>query len=155
VPFPHTPHPEPGSTWAPDAPGTEGNPKYSVPPYIIDRATTFHDGKEPYLKLGRIAVLKEFRGSGIAKILANAAMTWARENPTYFNPSITTMGLDKMGVSRLDELPVWKGLMCVHAQVQVVKTWEKWGFEVDEGMGKWDEEGIMHVGMFTRLPIKT
>jgi predicted GNAT family N-acyltransferase len=41
----------------------------------------------------------------------------------------------------------------VHAQEQVVGTWKRWGFEVDEGMGRWDEEGIMHVGMFTRLPI--
>jgi GNAT superfamily N-acetyltransferase len=150
VPFPHSPHPEPGSTWAPPLPSSETP---STPPYITDRATSLHDGREPYLKLGRLAVLKEFRGSGIAKILTNAAMTWARENPTYFNPSITEMGMDKIGVSRLEELPVWKGLICVHAQEQVVGTWKRWGFEVDEGMGRWDEEGIMHVGMFTRLPI--
>jgi predicted GNAT family N-acyltransferase len=150
VPFPHTPHPEPGSAWAPSSPSTGT----STPPYIIDRATTLHDGREPYIKLGRLAVLKEFRGSGLAKLLTNAAMTWARENPTYFNPSIAEMGMDKMGASSLEELPVWKGLVCVHAQEQVRQTWERWGFEIDEGMGRWDEEGIMHVGMFCRLPVE-
>lgn len=105
------------------------------------------------MKLGRIAVLKEFRGSGIAKLLANAPLVWAMQNPTFFNPSITSMGMEKMGASSLDEIPVWKGLICVHAQEHVVKAWEKWGFQLDEGMGTWVEEGITHVGMFRRLNI--
>jgi predicted GNAT family N-acyltransferase len=154
VPFPHTPHPEPGSIYTADALETGPSQESSdPPPYIIDRVTTFHDGKEPYIKLGRIAVLKEFRGLGIAKLLANAPLVWAMQNPTFFNPSITSMGMEKMGASSLDEIPVWKGLMCVHAQEQVAKTWAKWGFELDEGMGTWVEEGINHVGMFRRLNI--
>lgn len=154
VPFPHTPHPEPGSIYTADALETGPSLEFSdPPPYIIDRATTFHDGKEPYIKLGRIAVLKEFRGLGIAKLLANAPLVWATQNPTFFNPSITSMGMEKMGASSLDEIPVWKGLMCVHSQEQVAKAWAKWGFELDEGMGTWVEEGINHVGMFRRLNI--
>jgi predicted GNAT family N-acyltransferase len=154
VPFPHPPHPEPGSSYAADALETGPNAGSSEPPaYIIDRPTTYHDGKEPYIKLGRIAVLKEFRGAGISKILANAAMTWAQQNPTYFNPSIESMGMDNMGASSTDEIPVWKGLMCVHAQEQVAKAWAKWGFQLDEGMGTWIEEGINHVGMFQRFDI--
>lgn len=152
VPFPHPPHPEPGSSYAADALETSSSP--SSPSFITDRATTFHDGKEPYIKLGRLALLKEFRGSGIAKMLVSAAMTWAQQNPTHFNPSITERGMDKVAAETSGELPVWKGLMCVHAQEQVAKAWAKWGFKLDEGMGTWDEEGIKHVGMFMRLNLE-
>ena len=149
VPFPHAPHPEPGSKFIFDPEEESALP----PPYITDRPTTFHDGKEPYLKLGRIAVVKEFRGAGIAQMLANAALCWAQENPTFFNPSVTALGMEHLGAKSLEDIPVWKGLVCVHAQESVEKIWAKWGFELDEEMGAWDEEGIKHVGMFRRLPI--
>lgn len=148
VPFPHPPHPIPGSVYAADALETGAS---DPPAYIVDRATTFHDGKEAYIKLGRLAVIKEFRGKGLAKLIVGAAMNWAKDNPKFFNPSMLDMGMDKFAA--LGEVPVWKGLVCIHAQVQVQKTWKKWGFEVDEGMGEWDEEGIQHVGMFHRLEI--
>jgi GNAT superfamily N-acetyltransferase len=99
-------------------------------------------------------VVKEFRGAGVAKILASAAITWAQQNPTYFNPSVTEMGMEKLGATRTEQIPVWKGLTCVHAQEQVEETWTKWGFKKDEAMGTWDEEGIMHLGMFRRLNIE-
>ena len=98
-------------------------------------------------------MIKEFRGSGMAKVLVNAAMTWARENPTFFNPSVAEVGMENLGAESIEDVPVWKGLICVHAQEQVEKTWAKWGYKVDQGMGKWDEEGIMHVGMFQRLEL--
>ncbi|KAA8572264.1 hypothetical protein MFRU_003g05120 [Monilinia fructicola] len=152
VPFPHPPHPEPGSSYHADAletaPNAEGT---NPPPYIVDRATTYHDGVEPYIKLGRLAVVKEFRGAGISKLLAGAAMGWAQQHPSYFNPSIATMGMQNVGASSTEEIPVWKGLMCVHAQEQVAPIWIKWGFKIDEKMGTWDEEGIKHVGMFQRV----
>lgn len=153
VPFPHPPHPEPGGSYAADALETAPNPSAEVE-YIVDRATTYHDGKEAYVKLGRLAVIKEFRGAGISKLLVSAAMTWAQQNPAYFTPSIKTMGMEKMGALLLDEIPLWKGLICVHAQEYLVKAWEKWGFKVDEEMGTWKEEGIKHVGMFQRLNIE-
>jgi len=153
VPFPHPPHPEPGSSYAADALETDPN-RENPPPYIDDRATTYHDGKEPYIKLGRIAVLKEFRGAGIARLLVSAAMTWIQQNFTYFNPSIKGVGMDSMNASNIGEIPVWKGLICVHAQTEVAKTWAKWGFKLDEGMGTWMEEGIPHVGMFQRLNLE-
>jgi len=149
VPFPHFPHPEPGSKFVFSPEVMAAGP----PSYIVDRKTTFHDGVEPYLKLGRLAVIKEFRGSGMAKVLVNAAMTWARENPTFFNPSVAEVGMENLGAESIEDVPVWKGLICVHAQEQVEKTWAKWGYKVDQGMGKWDEEGIMHVGMFQRLEL--
>jgi len=161
VPFPHPPHPEPGSKYTADAletspstsPSTSTSNPPDPPPYIHDRPTTFHDGREPYIKLGRLALLKEFRGSGIAKMLVSGALTWLLENPTYFNPSISAMGMDKIAAEVTGEVPVWKGLVCVHAQEQVERVWAKWGFERDEGMGRWDEEGIGHVGMFRRLEL--
>jgi len=61
--------------------------------------------------------------------------------------------MDNLGASSTGEIPVWKGLMCVHAQAQVAKAWAKWGFQLDEGMGTWIEEGVNHVGMFQRLDI--
>ncbi|PBP15341.1 acetyltransferase [Diplocarpon rosae] len=124
-------------------------------PYIVDRATTYHDGREPYIKLGRLAVLQEFRGSGIAKMLVNSALLWAQQNATLFNPSILVIGMEKMKTEVGGEVPVWRGLVCVHAQKQVEKTWAKWGFKLDEEMGTWQEEGIEHVGMFTRLELQT
>lgn len=155
VPFPHPAHPEPGSSYAADAletgpDVTSSNP----PPFIIDRPTSFHDGKEPYIKLGRLAVLKDFRGSGIAKLLVNAPLVWLKQNPTHFNPSVEKFGMDKLGASTTEEIPVWKGLVCVHAQDKVEPMWAKWGFQLDEGMGTWIEEGIKHVGMFRRLDLE-
>lgn len=149
VPFPHAPHPEPGSTFIFDPNEEDSGP----PSYITDRATTYHDGQEPYVKLGRIAVVKGFRGAGIAKLLANAALDWAKKNPAFFNPSVEKMGMEQLGAKTVEEVPVWRGLVCVHAQEQVEKAWAKWGFMIDEGMGFWWEEGIRHVGMFQRLDI--
>lgn len=121
--------------------------------YIVDRPTSFHDGREPYVKLGRLAVSREFRGHRLAGLLVNTALAWIRANPAYFNPSIKELGLENMGATSERDVPKWNGLVCVHAQKQVVPAWSKWGFQVDEGMGSWDEEGIPHVGMFQRLAI--
>ncbi|PBP27533.1 acetyltransferase [Diplocarpon rosae] len=63
--------------------------------------------------------------------------------------------MEKMKTEIGGDLGVWKGLVCVHAQKQVEKTWAKWGFKLDEEMGTWQEEGLEHVGMFTRLELQT
>ncbi|TVY80539.1 hypothetical protein LSUE1_G008110 [Lachnellula suecica] len=144
VPFPHAPHPEPGSSYTFDADEIESS---EPPHFIIDRPTTYHDGREPYIKLGRLAVAKEYRGAGIAKLLAHTAMAWAQQNSIFFNAS------SKVIDSNTGKFPVWKGLMCVHAQEQVSKAWEKWGFKLDEEMGSWEEEGIKHLGMFKRFDV--
>jgi predicted GNAT family N-acyltransferase len=61
--------------------------------------------------------------------------------------------LENIGATNERDVPKWNGLICVHSQEKVQGAWAKWGFEVDEGMGKWEEEGIAHVGMFLRLDI--
>lgn len=153
VPFPHDPHPLPGSSWDIDPEG-EGCWIESKPiPYIIDRATTFHDGKEPYIKLGRWAVRKEFRGRGIANILVRTALDWAKQNPEYFNPSSKAVKEEHLGQLEDAYRTTWNGLVGVHAQEYLEKAWAKLGFITDEGMGKWTEAGIPHLGMFQRLDL--
>lgn len=44
--------------------------------------------------------------------------------------------------------------MLVHAQVQGEKMYERFGFVTDEKMGRWDEEGIEHVGMWKRIDLE-
>ena len=159
VPFPHDPHPEVGGKyWDGVLEGEARQPQQATTtagqkPYITDRPTTFHDGKEPYVKLGRLAVVKEFRGHRIAGLLVNTVLSWLKQHPTYFNPSIKEMGLENLGVTSEKDIPKWNGLVCVHAQEAVAGAWAKWGFQPDEGMGKWEEEGIPHVGMFQRLAV--
>lgn len=126
----------------------------STLPYGADAPTTYHDGKEPYVKLGRVAVVAEFRGHRIASQLWRAAKQWLEHNPAFFNPSVTELGMDQLKIGAIGDIPKWNGLVCCHAQERVANVYEKWGFKVDEGMGKWYEEGIPHVGMFQRLHIK-
>lgn len=123
-------------------------------PFGRDRRTDFHNGKEAYVKLGRVAVLHEFRGHHIAAQLWHAAKTWLQEHPTYFNPSVTELGMDIMQINQARDIPKWDGLVCVHAREDVTNTYERWGFKVDKRMGRFYEEGVPHVGMFQRLKIK-
>lgn len=77
---------------------------------MVDRATTYHDGKEPYIKLGRLAVMKEFRGAGISGRLVNGAVLWLKNNPTYFDRFISQAGVSGVFEPRLsEEDSVWKG----------------------------------------------
>ncbi|RYP55771.1 hypothetical protein DL771_012362 [Monosporascus sp. 5C6A] len=126
----------------------------SALPFGTDRATTYHDGREPYVKVGRMAVIPEFRGHKIASQIWRAARKWLEEHPAYFNPSVTELGMDQLKAGASSEIPKWNGLVICHAQESVTKVYEQWGFKLDEGMGKWYEEGIPHVGMAVRLKIK-
>jgi len=154
VPFPHEPHPEPGSSWDVDESAEPKILQSSTPPHIVDRATDFHDGKEPYVKLGRIAVLKEFRGHGTASLLVNSALGWIQQNPTYFDRTLNDVSPSNVGEVKVEDIPPWNGLVIIHAQKSVVKAWERWGFQVDEKMGTWTEGGVPHVGMFRRLNVE-
>lgn len=171
VPFPHPSHPRDGAVYADNKlvcapPGDEAEnndqgaeeedqPDGSPPSFgKRDRCTSLHDGVEPYVKLGRLCVIKEFRGARIAGMLAREALDWICRHSDYFNPSVAALGLETLGVdANGGSIPKWNGLVCVHAQVQVVPTWQRLGFIIDEKMGKWIEEGIPHVGMFQRLQI--
>ncbi|KAI1343912.1 acyl-CoA N-acyltransferase [Xylariaceae sp. FL0016] len=177
VPFPHPPHPQPGGRYydnilqtsptaeiadgageAPVAPPqTESDVRRQSEalPYGHDRPTSLHDGREPYVKIGRLAVIPEFRGHRISIQMWSAARKWLEDHPAYFNPSVAELGLDQLKVDTANDIPKWNGLVCAHAQKDVIKIYERWGFQVDEGMGTWYEEDIEHVGMWIRLPIKS
>ncbi|KAH7309308.1 acyl-CoA N-acyltransferase [Rhexocercosporidium sp. MPI-PUGE-AT-0058] len=143
VPSPHYPHPSQGARYeAPgdDVPAVSARELFSAPlrGYIIDRATDLHDGVEPYVKLGRLCVVKEFRGRGYAVWLVQGMLQWLVANPDFVCAG--------NGAGRK-----WKGLVGIHANADAVGTWRKCGFVVDEGMGTWFEGGMKHVGMFLRL----
>lgn len=150
VPYPHYPHPPPGARF--EAPGkevplTDADTRFSspLPKHARDRTTDLHDGIEPYVKLGRLCVVKELRGKRYADMLIQAALNWARANHQFSASSL-----------KLDEnpgVPQWKGLVCIHAHKKAVGAWRRNGFAVDEGMGSWFEGGMEHVGMFCRLDV--
>lgn len=183
VPFPHPPHPRDGGRYVDNvlqqqqqeedhqggkkkeqqqqgAPEEGRRPSLSLSssggavPYGPDRATTYHDGREPYVKIGRMAVVSEFRGHRIAGQLWRAARGWLEAHPAAFDPSVAELGMDQLRAAAAGEIPQWRGLVVCHAQADVVGVYERWGFRVDEGMGRWYEEGIPHVGMALRLDVK-
>ncbi|KAI9797338.1 MAG: hypothetical protein M1833_005517 [Piccolia ochrophora] len=141
VPPPHPPHPTPGSQ------------------HKIDNAEDGHTeiwyaGKEPYVKLGRLATLKPYRGLGLGRLLVNAALEWAGQNSEVILPPLSPTSREQ---AKADGAPIaegkWKGLVLVHAQKDVEAMWKKYGFAKDESMGTWIEEGIEHVGMWKRIPV--
>lgn len=168
VPFPHAPHPVKGGRYLADelVNHDELDEETQKALKIVqnggkDRKTSLHDGEEVYMKLGRLAVLKEFRGRGIAGQLIRRAMEWMKANPRYFSPSVKERGFEALGIdperaaggdTRMI-LPKWHGLFCVHAQVSAMNVWQRAGFTVDEEMGRWWEEGIEHVGMWQRVKV--
>ncbi|OKL61174.1 hypothetical protein UA08_03249 [Talaromyces atroroseus] len=107
---------------------------------------------EPYVKITRVAILKEFRGYGLARLLMRVVEEWAQDNKASIDGMYMTTLEDDAGnvEGRKEE---WKGLIGLHAQAQVEKMYASLGYETDVSMGTWDEEGIEHVGMFKRVDI--
>lgn len=128
VPPPHPPHPNGGY------------------------GTDVHDAKEAYAKLGRLAVVKEFRKAGISSLLIKTALNFAKNHPYNIMPyrDATQAVRDEEAGQRVGD---FKGLVLVHSQTGVQKVWRKYGFETDQSMGHWDEEGIDHVGMWKRVDV--
>lgn len=149
VPFPHAPHPQPGGRYLDNKLQNEEVNKLtpdqekritSALPYGKDPPTSLHNGQEPYIKVGRLAIIKEFRGLKMAHQLWANARDWLVKNPHYYDPSVQRYGLKALDATDEDsklDIPKWRGLVCVHAQKTAVSLWEKWGFEVDEKMGEW------------------
>lgn len=106
------------------------------------------ESQEAYIKLGRLAVIKEFRKAGISKLLIETALAFAREHPYEVGPQMDLSEALHKGIAMN-----FKGLVLVHSQVGVQKVWKRFGFELDESMGTWDEEGIEHVAMWKRVDV--
>lgn len=145
VPPPHPPHPAPGSSHAID--NNKGVPAPTSAPAHA----------EPYVKLGRLATLKDFRKLGLGRLLVDTALAWAAAHgeeivaPTSAaRREAARVGEGEDGVDGGE----WRGLVLVHAQRQTERWYARFGFERDVGMGVWDEEGIEHVGMWKRVVVK-
>ena len=98
------------------------------------------DLKEPFAGIGRVATMKEFRGRGYGRVLVQEALRWAGVNGGDVGRGVR----DGEG---------WNGLFLIHAQVVVEGWYRGLGWRADEGMGRWDEVGIMHVGMWKRVEV--
>ncbi|KAE8151729.1 acyl-CoA N-acyltransferase [Aspergillus avenaceus] len=123
-----------------------------VPPPHAPHETLTHAGlpaydvlHEPYVKITRVAVLPEYRGLGLGKYLMGVVLRWVGDRGNWG----AIRGEWERVVS--DGFRGFRGLVLVHAQMSVVGLYEGLGFEVDEGMGRWHEEGIEHVGMWKRV----
>lgn len=117
-------------------------------------ATEMWDGAEPFVKLGRMATLKEYRGLGLGRLLVGEALEWLRGNADQVTGE---MGVGEEGEDEDEvgkERGAWKGLVLVHAQKEVERFWAGVGFVRDVGMGVWWEEGIEHVGMWRRVDLR-
>ncbi|KAH8699184.1 acyl-CoA N-acyltransferase, partial [Talaromyces proteolyticus] len=104
---------------------------------------------EPYVKVTRVAVVREFRGYGISRKLMEVLEDWARRNRERVEEMMEYVLREDGGVGGRR----WNGLIGLHAQVQVEKMYARLGYETDMAMGRWDEEGIEHVGMFKRVSL--
>ncbi|KAL2374761.1 acetyltransferase [Blastomyces gilchristii SLH14081] len=91
-----------------------------------------------YVALSRVALLRQYRGAGLARVLVEAALNWASEHHKALQES--------------EDKP-WIGDVLVHAQVTVEKMYARLGFVTDETMGTWVEEGMDHVGMWKTVEI--
>ena len=110
------------------------------------------DGQEPYIKLGRLATLKEYRKTGLGHLLANTAIEWATQTASEINEQ-KEVAVAKQEESAERNLK-WKGLILVHAQKNITERfWSSMGFVRDEGMSEWWEDGILHVGMWRRVQV--
>lgn len=120
---------------------------------------------EPYVKLGRLAVLTPYRKLSLGKLLINSVLDFAVQQPDaiYIPPSPTTRELAALQGPNAARPLSWQGLVMIHAQVQLKHMWEKHGFreelhnESDDveipAEPHWIEEGIEHVAMWKRLKI--
>jgi predicted GNAT family N-acyltransferase len=106
-----------------------------VPPPHGPHPNGYQDAEEEtYVKLGRVATMPNHRGKGLSRKLTNEAFSW-------------------LSTHSEEVADGWKGLVLCHAQIDVEKMYGKLGFVSDAKLGKWDEEGIEHVGMWKRVQI--
>jgi len=171
VPPPHeAPHPDMSAKTEPSGGGRlvgrdgdgEGKPtgKHEDEPRARAEIPTptapLRDSQESYIKLTRLAVLKPYRRLGLARLLISSALEWAGKHPEQVMPVAdpTAREARKMATGQAERDERWVGLVLVHAQVGVERMWVGHGFVRDEGMGVWVEDGVEHVGMWRRVPVK-
>jgi predicted GNAT family N-acyltransferase len=100
-----------------------------------------HNKDLPYIKITRVAVLKEYRGKGLARVLVDTVLEWAAQHAEELSSAISNEG------------ERWDGLVLVHSQVAVESVYTKLGFVTDPSMGTWVEEGIDHIALWKRIEV--
>jgi predicted GNAT family N-acyltransferase len=136
-------------------PQSEGQPNL-VPSSaeLAPHPTILLTPNEPYVRLGRLATLPAFRGHGLSKLLIGSALEYLRHHQPEFSPIIDLPEINAAIQDKTSVPEMWRGLVVVHAQKDNTEgLWRKFGFEIDEEMGEWEEEGMMHVGMWCRLEV--
>lgn len=104
-----------------------------VPPPHGPHPNGFNDlHEEHYVKLGRVATMPNHRRKGLSRLLTEEAFRW-------------------LAAHKSEVAADYNGLVLCHAQVVVEKMYERLGFTTDEKLGRWDEEGIEHLGMWKRV----
>ncbi|OQE40806.1 hypothetical protein PENCOP_c005G02937 [Penicillium coprophilum] len=115
---------------------------------VAQGAREYDWAHEPCIKLTRVAIMPSFRGLGLGRRLVETALEWAAMHAADIDEAVAhTAARVKSSVTPIP----WQGLVLVHAQVDVEGMYAALGFETDQSLGRWDEEGIEHVGMFRRV----
>ena len=177
VPPPHAPHPKPGSVdgvggaWPASSSHASSAMDHARNGHMArDRVTSLHDGRESYVKLGRLATLKEYRGLGLGRRMVTATLDWASRNAEAIRAAgrgadwesgrARKGSVEGEGVAREREREMgkgeeeeWRGLVLVHAQKGVEHFYRLLGFEKDEELGEWVEEGMDHLAMWKRVDL--
>ncbi|PSN74952.1 hypothetical protein BS50DRAFT_27956 [Corynespora cassiicola Philippines] len=146
--------------------GTDKHPDADPPPSkAVDKHVKKQHPTEPYIKLGRLAVLAPYRRLGLSKLLINAALDWASKHAEVIYSPLepVTMELANHLGKSAQKAVVWQGLAMIHAQASVAHLWQKYGFaeELKNEQGEveitkeahWVEEGIEHLGMWKRIKV--
>lgn len=105
---------------------------------------------EPCVKITRVAVLPEYRGLGLGRQLVETVLGWASEHAADIDEAVARQAVRSNWTGPRAR---WNGLVLVHAQVDVEEMYTRLGFQTDDSLGRWDEEGIEHVGMFRRVAV--
>lgn len=129
-------------------------PSHELLTHSGDAATKdipFYDWtSEPCIKLTQVAVVPECRDLGLGRRLVETAFEWASRHAGEIDEAAVQLAER----SHWAGAPVrWQGLVLVHAQAEVEGMYKRLGFEADVSLGRWNEEGIEHVGMFRRIEV--
>ncbi|KAF1811719.1 hypothetical protein P152DRAFT_398773 [Eremomyces bilateralis CBS 781.70] len=122
-------------------------------PREVPGTPTSFPTKEPFVKVTRLAVHRQFRGLGLTRLLLSDAFEFIVNNPEKIVPPLGPAEREAYNAQGKSE-ELWKGLLLVHAQKPVKGLWERYGFKQDEGMGEWMEDGCLHIGMWRWLEPK-
>ncbi|KAF2087051.1 hypothetical protein K490DRAFT_15570, partial [Saccharata proteae CBS 121410] len=112
--------------------------------------------QEPYVSIGRLAIIPPYRRLGLATLLLNTALDWAANHPGEVVPLARPEQVELARAEGKEREEEWRGLVLIHAQEHLEGWYGKSGFVTDEGLGRWEEDGIpiLHVGMWKRVVVR-